>query len=346
MLVRLGWVVLLAGAVVGCSEREPGESSAGEGRDGGGGSPGVDGGLPPVVSVDSSVPPATDSCQKMDILFIIDDSGSMAEEQMNLVQNFPRFIEVLDSYTTAAGPLDYRVAVTTTGKDVTVVTSFPALLPGLPAPPPIEDTETGPNGEFLQREACGMSRRWIERGDPDVTSTFSCLAEVGTSGSPVEMPLKVLDLAVGERVAEGTNAGFLREDALLAIVILTDEDDCSYDSDRVERNLPNPFSGSSMVDECDPENPALTSLSTVLDGLDAAKGERGRWAVSIIAGPGPGSCMSEFGEAFEGVRLKQFIQQVGENTNFSSICDGDLAGSLMQTLDTFDAACQSFPPLI
>ena len=41
------------------------------------------------------------------------------------------------------------------------------------------------------------------------------------------MPLYAAELALVDRVADGTNAGFRRDDALLAIVILTDEDDCS-----------------------------------------------------------------------------------------------------------------------
>src|SRR4051794_8019943 len=51
-------------------------------------------------------------CTKMDVLFVIDNSGSMGEEQTNLVANFPMFISVLDQ-----SGLDYRVGVTTTGRD-------------------------------------------------------------------------------------------------------------------------------------------------------------------------------------------------------------------------------------
>lgn len=70
-------------------------------------------------------PPAPDAapvqaCDKMDLVFVIDDSGSMKQEQDNLRANFPMFVEVLDAYITRSGkPLDYRVAVTTTGVDVT-----------------------------------------------------------------------------------------------------------------------------------------------------------------------------------------------------------------------------------
>jgi hypothetical protein len=48
-----------------------------------------------------------DACSKMDFVFVVDNSGSMAEEQGNLAANFPEFISVIDSYQTADGsPLD------------------------------------------------------------------------------------------------------------------------------------------------------------------------------------------------------------------------------------------------
>ena len=59
-------------------------------------------------------------CNKMDIVFVVDDSGSMQEEQSNLATNFPMFANLLSSYTDARrrSSIDYRVAVTTTGKDL------------------------------------------------------------------------------------------------------------------------------------------------------------------------------------------------------------------------------------
>lgn len=289
---------------------------------------------------DRYVPPAEDECDKMDILFIVDDSGSMAEEQANLASNFPRFVEILNAYRTSSGSqLDYRLGVTTTGKDITTVITFD--VPGFPLPP-MEIAEMGPSGALLQ--ACGMTRKWIEASDSDVAGTFSCLAEVGTGGSGVEMPLYMTELALTERVADGSNVGFLREDALLAVVILTDEDDCSRPEDRIELTLDISGGATSAADTCDPT--ATLPVDRFLGALDAAKGDRGRWAASIIAGPGPGSCSSSFGDAAEATRLKQFAMDAGENVIFSSICDGDLSSSLMEALDTFEAACQSFPPLI
>ena len=65
---------------------------------------------------DSTTPPVTEECRKMDLIFVIDDSGSMEEEQTNLASNFPMFASLLNSYTISTGEtLDYRAAITTTG---------------------------------------------------------------------------------------------------------------------------------------------------------------------------------------------------------------------------------------
>jgi hypothetical protein len=142
----------------------------------------------------------------MDIVFVIDDSGSMGEEQDNLAANFPQFARVLEEYQTESGELlDYRVAVTTTGRDLRYrVQGSPFTI-----------SESGADGKFLQD--CGMTRPWIERGDGNLESVFPCVAEVGTNGPSYEMPLMMLEWAFGDRVSDGSNADFLREDALLAM---------------------------------------------------------------------------------------------------------------------------------
>lgn len=270
--------------------------------------------------------PKAEECQKMDIVFVVDDSGSMAEEQTNLATNFPKFVEVLESYKTKSGSkLDYRLAVTTTGRDVTynidfAGTSFPT-------------TEKGDNGAFRMSNACGTKQRWVETGDSKISSEFSCLAKVGTDGPSVEMPLESLKLALNDRVKDGTNAGFLRPDALLAFVVMTDEDDCSRSDDNFT------LTG---AEECD-TMPNTVPLADYKSMLDNVAGGEGRWATAVIAGDK--QCSSSFGDALEAKRLKKFVNLAGSKGTFSSICDGDLTGSLKQALDTFDAACRSFPPV-
>lgn len=262
-------------------------------------------------------------CDEIDILFVIDDSASMGLEQSNLAANFPQFVEVLNTFLTDDGePVDYRVAVTTTGVSKSWLQA--SAWPGLP---PTSASQVGDDGAMLM--GCGMSRRWLERGDLDVADTFSCVAQVGTLGPVHEMPLAALHLALDARVADGTNSGFRREDALLGIVVLTDEDDCSRQDDG--------FTVAAGHDLCEEVEP----VSTYSALLDSITGSRERWALAVIAGPGPGICFSTLGSAYEAVRLQALAAMAGENGVVSSICEGDLAGGLQDALGAFDTACRN-----
>lgn len=278
------------------------------------------------AGADSGVSPNADGgpteeafCEKMDILFVIDDSGSMGEEQANLAENFPLFVDVLNSFKSDGGtPIDYHLGVTTTSVTKSWTTLF---IPG---------GQTGPSGALINN-GCAVPGKWLTRDDTNVSDTFSCVAQA-VGGANEEMPLEALRLAVSERIADGANTGFFREDALLAIVVLTDEDDCSRTDDNFNLGFGSVCDGVSPVDG-------------YIAAMDDATGERGRWAAAFIAGLGPGSCKSEFGNAAEATRLLDFANKAGDNVVTSSICEGDLSGALQAALETFETACNTFPPI-
>jgi hypothetical protein len=267
-----------------------------------------------------------EQCQKMDFLFVVDDSASMGEEQTSLSTAFPDFAGLLNDFRLRSGqPLDYRLAVTTTGRTVNYKIKPPFGNISIPM------NEIGDNGAF--RNTCGISRRWLERNDSDLTGKFACRAKVGTGGPTWEMPMITTMQALKERMMDGTNTGFLRSDALLAVVIVTDEDDCS----RRDNN----FTAASDSDGC------AVMPAELVTFFDNVKGARNRWAAAIVAGPGPGTCESTYGKAFEATRLKEFITMANASTQvpsavFSSICDGNMAASLGQALSTFETACENF----
>ena len=273
------------------------------------------------VANDAADPPlVTDAqdgpgCQAMDVLFVIDNSGSMEQEQMNLIANFPAFISVLD-----ASGLDYRVGVTTTGRDYAWTMTTPlGVIP--------QSQDGGHDGRLLQPAACNMTKRWIDKADPDPAATFACVANVGTSGPAREMPLAAIRDAFEDRIADGTNAGFHRPDALLALVILTDENDCSY-----EQSVTLGFGENLCQSQQEP-------VASYVGFLDQFTGNHSRWAAVVIAGKGPGSCSSSFGDAAEATRLKQFVSMTGANGHLSSICAGDLSVGLGEALALFESAC-------
>jgi hypothetical protein len=261
-------------------------------------------------------------CNKMDIVFVVDDSGSMSEEQNNLGQNFPMFATVLQNYVNQNGEhIDFRVAVTTTGRDLNYNISFGGQT--------LPQSEMGDDGAF--KNNCGVNKRWLEPTDANLGSTLGCRANVGTGGPSYEMPLLMTKWALADRVADNTNAGFLREDALLGVVMLTDEDDGSSTQNNFTIDTASPSSGP-MID---------FQPADAVQFLDGVKGHRSRWAAGVIAGET--SCSSGFGNAAEATRLKQFVQMANGNGSqqavFSSICDGNLTGALNDVIAKFQSAC-------
>jgi hypothetical protein len=165
--------------------------------------------------------------RQLDILFVVDDSFSMDAEQRSLVDNFPRFMEVLEAIE--GGLPDVHIGVIST--DVGTGGSSPHCDAqgddgGLHGSPGASCQVSPPGGNFIIDVTAEDGAR--ERNYPDgqtLADTFSCIAELGTSGCAFEQPLESM-----RRALDGGNPGnngFLRENAYLAVVFITDEDDCS-----------------------------------------------------------------------------------------------------------------------
>ena len=207
--------------------------------------------------------------QGVDILFVIDNSGSMAAHQQRVVSSIPALVEPL----TAAG-LDLRIGVTTTDS-------------GNPRCPAAQYT---PEGGTLQTRSCRAAvnegewmfngedfslsclaaclqdnvviapstteadpqakvRPWIEWKDGvsnvwkdgvmnvelPLAEALACVLPQGVAGCGFESPLESMFLALGAtQDPERPEFGFLRDDAHLLVVIVTDEMDCSYSSELKE----------------------------------------------------------------------------------------------------------------
>jgi hypothetical protein len=272
---------------------------------------------------DGGEQPMNGACDKIDILFVVDNSGSMEDEQVALAAAFPQFATVIENYTNQTGQhIDYHIAITTT--DITYSQDVPIFGPQVT---PWND------GKFVTGNCAGSGwpagRLFLQKGDPNVSTAFSCATKVGTMGSGLEMPLEAAKEALIDRVPT-PNANFLRDDALLAIVMLTDENDCS---------TPNLALG--VFDTPCVNNEAVANYVTKLDAL---KSGHGRWATAVIAiPPGAGACAGD--GSSENVRLKQFTDAAGANGVFTNICSGNMAQSLMQAFDTFGLACENIPPV-
>jgi len=163
--------------------------------------------------------------RNVDILFIIDDSGSMKSEQTNLRNNFKVLIDELRQIDGGLPNVHIAVATSDVGAGV-----------GAPC------KRAGELGSFQAKPGCGLDddSKFIVslEGETDnnftgdLSDVFSCIADVGIGGCGFEHQLQAMRLALlpdldfGGGLMNG-NDGFIRDDAFLAVIIITDEDDCS-----------------------------------------------------------------------------------------------------------------------
>ncbi|MBI4508719.1 MAG: hypothetical protein HY698_03720 [Deltaproteobacteria bacterium] len=292
----------------------------------------------------------------VDLVFVIDSSGSMYEEQEGLSRAFPGFVRSLKRI----GATRWRIGVTTTD-----LGGFGYSLPGCRG--------EGDGGRLLQgtrNATCsGYEGEWLWfdngvtnalGGDP--AAAFGCVARVGIDGCTFEMPLGSARRVVERLVA--TSA--LRPDSLFGVIVVTDEDDCSVD----DPSLLDPSDDSmgpvtsfrcfAQGVSCgegpsDPSFPGLRgscgssgsylevpeALSSLLGSLRSTSKQQ--VMLAVIAGPpspvevlldggtrpilAP-SCRSPLGSAAPGIRLAEAVTGMGRDGLLLSICDGDFGPAL------------------
>jgi hypothetical protein len=134
--------------------------------------------------------------EKVDILWVVDDSGSMGDEQSALAFNFNAFI--LDFLNK---DIDFQMGITTT-----------------------DGTSRG-DGKWRGHYKHLTSTAAAENEEKFLRD-FKRTVKVGTRGSPREMGLHT-GLRFLQRYADRKSVPFLRDDAYLVVVILSDEEDQS-----------------------------------------------------------------------------------------------------------------------
>jgi len=131
----------------------------------------------------------------VDILFVIDNSCSMEEEQVNLAENFPSFL----SYFLSSG-LDYHIGVVST------------------------DLEDPQHSGKLQR---AFGYNYIDENTPNPEAVFAQMAQLGNGGWFEERGRDAAYTALELRRDDDRNVGFLRDGAALDVIFVSDEDDQS-----------------------------------------------------------------------------------------------------------------------
>jgi hypothetical protein len=204
---------------------------------------------------------------QIDLLFVIDNSGTMGEEQINLARNFPLLIERLENLTDSNGMAvnaNVNVMVTTTDFGNPLCTPFEPMGydPSRGAPVSTSCTSrlqdfTDLTGDTMVPQACqntcpapvqpdGPYINFSSSGDniPDTVmpadidgdgdmdspaaQALACIGPQGINGCGYESQLENMLQALNPAATWNMGATpFLREGALLAVAMVTDEADCS-----------------------------------------------------------------------------------------------------------------------
>ncbi len=235
------------------------------------------------------------STQKTDILFVIDNSGSMAEEQEAIATELPAF---LDQLRQGGGvEQDFRVGVITTS------VYLHASYGGQPAY--FDEESYKAQGGRLQPVPDALGRptteRYLDMGDPDLLARFGRLVKQGTGGSGQETPFEAVHLAVTAPlattpIAQGGNGGFLRDGARLLVVVVSDEEDCSS----TKRPSPVILTEDSSKDLCSEQADRLTSVADYVRIFRSLEDGTGRPREVLWATIGPVALTDKRAEAVPG----------------------------------------------
>ena len=276
---------------------------------------------PPPIKFDlgeiPDAPPADEGCAAVDFLFVIDNSGSMLSAQDNLVSNFPAFIDGIRS--TLVNVDSFHVGVVTTD----------AYAPNAAGCDVLGGLVVRTGGEASSNTSCGpyaAGANYMTEAD-DLDTSFDCAARVGIEGDAWERPMTAMQEALGTTLAApgACNEGFVRDDALLVVIIITDEADGPGDTE-----------GS---------DPIQTSAGVPADWRDAvlaAKHGVEENAVALVLTNYDGGSCPPFDAGADGANIVEFAQLFGDNGFVGGICERDYGPMFESAIGVVSDACESF----
>ncbi len=281
---------------------------------------------PVVFDVNSmgDAPPIQDGCNAVDFLFVIDDSGSMFDNQVNLIANFPTFSDGIQA--TLVDVTSYQVGVVAT--DAYQFNDPPCGQLG--------DLVISTQGGFdSSNMVCGPyadGHNYMTEED-DLATSFACAAQLGSNGSGGEKPMEAMMQTLSDfHDGDGEcNEGFIRDEALLVVVIISDEADGPGDPD-----------GLGQISVGDPE----IWYQAVVDAKDGI--EQNAVVMSLIhynAGEDedPSPCPPPT-PVDNGENIKVFTQMFEHNGFVGGICLPDYGPLFEEATSIIEIACDNFIP--
>lgn len=272
-----------------------------------------------------------EGCRKIDFLFVIDNSNSMSDEQQLLADAFPAFVDAIENALPDA--TDFHVGVTKT--DVFGFDSSPTPDPANPCPYTMGGLlshATEPDGMSGIGSSCGFSSgENYMVNSPTLAAEFSCAALVGTRGNTGETQAEatLAALAPAATGPGGCSEGFLRDDALLVVVLITDEDD----------------------DWSEPDADQATNVQAWFDGLASAKGGvEENLAFVLISGGNPRwpTCAPLDLQTKTGADTSPGLTAWAtrfSNHALGNVCEAGYDTALTDAISTIETACDGFDPV-
>jgi hypothetical protein len=240
----------------------------------------------------------------LDLLFQVDTSNSMTEEQASLAEQLPRLVRAfatgdIDGDGTEEFPpvADLHLGVIT-----------PDLGTGGFTVPTCEPFALGDDGILRTQGNTSISGCMATYPtfltfdpdsptmDPDVfAGDARCVAVAGTGGCGFEQQLDAALKAITPSTSpiafvsgttghgDGANAGFLRPDSMLVVVLLTDENDCSAADPEIFNPSSAVYTGDLNL-RCFMYPGALHPIRRYVDGLLALRSDPNRLLFGVIAG--------------------------------------------------------------
>ncbi len=274
-------------------------------------------------------------CRGIDFLFVIDSSPSMEDEQANLIASFPGLIQTIEDKLEDQAQ-DYQVLVTDTDDWYGICETLCSIAPnspcnGVPCNAPACETTLGAG---IRNDQSGLPcpiagpQRFID-GQSNLEQAFACVAEVGTWGNGYERVMQATTEALALDAPDDCNEGFLREDAILVVTFITDEED-SHEKDGSPGDPADWYDAVLAAKGGDPG--AVVTLGLI--------GDHG--TPNPICEPYGGDNGTVGAEAAP--RLRQFVELFGEHGLWSSVCASDYDEAFQQAVDVIELTCSDFMP--
>lgn len=244
--------------------------------------------LPPRVRAPRQVDTFSQDRAVVDVLFVVDNSGTLANERDRLAAEFDRFISVL-----LAAEVDFHVGVTSTDLSA----------------------ETGDEGRLRG------SPRFIDRSTPEPERVFARAVRFPwTREVAHEQGLAAMVAALSLPNLALENQGFLRDEAALAVIVVSDEDDQSIGP--------------------------VEAYVRFLAGLKAP-GRAANISLSAVVGERPDGCFPPGEEGVFGARAEpgeRYLDVASATSGLSqSICAADFGPFVDQLATTLAALRRVFP---